>query len=336
MLALAPILCYPLGEGNAMKLGFAVKILGQPGLKSNDTRRWQNNPHLSVSLAYLRDIFVYLRQIDVHMYRMSSDLAPYVTHPDLPQFHNQIAECVDELAALGEVAKQDRLRLSFHPAAHIVLNSPDENVAHKSVADLDAQAQILDLMGLGPEAVVVLHVGGVYDDKRTAMDRFVQRHNALKESTRQRLVLENDERAYTIGDTFAIHQQTGIRLVFDQLHYLCNPTPGVPLIEALHTALSTWPEDQRPKIHYSTPRTSMIVTDKQDASGRKTRDLREPRISQHADLIDPFAFIDLLRSTLERDFDVMLECKAKDLALLRLRKHLNRLAPDLVTHYQIA
>jgi UV DNA damage endonuclease len=318
-----------------MKLGFAVKILGQPGLKSNDTRRWQNNPHLSVSLAYLRDIFIYLRQIDVHMYRMSSDLAPYVTHPDLPQFHNQIAECVDELAALGEVAKQDQLRLSFHPAAHIVLNSPDESIARKSIADLDAQAQMLDLMGLGPEAVVVLHVGGVYDDKRTAMDRFVQRYHTLKETTRQRLVLENDERAYTIGDTFAIHQQTGIRLVFDQLHYLCNPTPGASLIEALHTALGTWPEDQRPKIHYSTPRTSMIVTDKRDASGRKTRDLREPRISQHADLIDPFAFIDLLRSTSERDFDVMLECKAKDLALLRLRKHLTRLAPDLVTHYQI-
>ena len=80
-----------------MKLGFAVKVLGRPGLKSNDTRRWQNSPHLSVSLAYLRDIFVYLRQINVRMYRMSSDLAPYVTHPDLPQFHNQIAECADEL-----------------------------------------------------------------------------------------------------------------------------------------------------------------------------------------------------------------------------------------------
>ena len=44
-----------------MRLGFAVKIVGQPGLKSNDTRRWQNNPHLSVSLAYLRDILVYLQ-----------------------------------------------------------------------------------------------------------------------------------------------------------------------------------------------------------------------------------------------------------------------------------
>ena len=33
-----------------LRLGFAVKVLGQPDLKSNDTRRWQSNPHLRVSL----------------------------------------------------------------------------------------------------------------------------------------------------------------------------------------------------------------------------------------------------------------------------------------------
>jgi UV DNA damage endonuclease len=167
------------------------------------------------------------------------------------------------------------------------------------------------------------------------MDRFVQRYHNLRESTRQRLVLENDERSYTVGDTYAIHRQTGVRLVFDQLHHLCNPTPEAELIEALHLALSTWPGGQTPKIHYSTTRTSMTVVDKRDTSGKKARELREPRISHHADMIDPFAFIDLLRSIQERDFDVMLECKAKDLALLRLRRHLNHFAPDLVTRYQI-
>ena len=319
-----------------MKLGFVVKVVGKPGLKSNDTRRWQSNPHLSVSLAYLRDILGYLRQIDVRMYRMASDLAPYVTHPDLPQFHNQIAECADELAAVGAAARQDELRLSFHPGAHVVLNSPDEQVAIKSIADLDAQAQMLDLMGLGPEAVVVLHVGGLYGDKAAAMDRFVERYHGLDKATRQRLALENDERAYTVGDAFAIHQRTGIRLIYDHLHHLCNPTPGMASDDTFHLALDTWPDDQTPKIHYSTPRTSMAVVETRDESGEKRRGLREPRITQHADLIDPFAFIGLLHSARgERDFDVMLECKAKDVALLRLRRHLHRLAPELVTRYQV-
>jgi UV DNA damage endonuclease len=319
-----------------MRLGFAVKIVGQPGLKSNDTRRWQNNPHLSVSLAYLRDIFVYLQQIDVRMYRISSDLAPYVTHPDLPQFHNQIDECAKELATVGATARAQGLRLSFHPGAYVVLNSPDEDTARKAMADLQAQAQILDQMGLGPEAVINIHVGGLYQDKTAAMDRFVHRYRSLPEEARRRLVLENDDRAFHIGDTYAIHLQTGVRLVLDQLHHLCHPAPGRTLVEALTLALSTWPPEQTPKIHFSTPHTAMIAGERSDETGSRQRILRQPRLCQHADLIDPFAFIDLLRRAPGgRDFDVMLECKAKDLALLRLRRHLARLAPDLVESYHI-
>ena len=84
-----------------MRLGFAVKVAGRDDLPSNDARRFQNNPHLRVSIGYLRNIFAHLRDINVSMYRMSSDIAPYHTHPDLPQFHRQVEECADELAQLG-------------------------------------------------------------------------------------------------------------------------------------------------------------------------------------------------------------------------------------------
>ena len=83
------------------RFGFAVKVLGQNGLKSNDSRRWQSGPHLRVSLEYLHAIFDYLEKTGIRMYRMSSDIAPYATHPDLPQFHAQIAESDAEVAALG-------------------------------------------------------------------------------------------------------------------------------------------------------------------------------------------------------------------------------------------
>jgi len=320
-----------------MRLGFAVKILGKPGLKANDTRRWQNNPHLSISLAYLRDILRYLDQIQVGMYRLSSDLAPYVTHPDLPQFHNQIDECAAELAAVGRIARQQNVRLSFHPGPHTVLNSPDKGIAEKAVADLLAQTQILDRMGLGPEAVINIHVGGLYGDREAAIARFVERFLALPAAVQQRLVLENDERIYHIGDTYAIHRQTGIRLVLDQLHHLCHHPPGFSLQQALALALGTWPPDQTPKIHFSSPRTALIATGKRARAGANQPAYRLPRMSQHADLIDPFAFLDLLQRAAQapRDFDVMLECKAKDVALLRLREQLTRLAPDLVAHCQV-
>ncbi|MBC7251879.1 MAG: UV DNA damage repair endonuclease UvsE, partial [Anaerolineae bacterium] len=224
-----------------MKLGFAVKVLGEPGLKSHDTRRWQNSPHLSVSLAYLRDIFAYLRRQGITMYRMASDLAPYLTHPDLPQFHDQIEECATELEAVGQMARADGLRLSFHPSQYVVLNAQQETVAERSARTLVAQAQILDAMGLGPEAVVVIHVGGVYGDREAARQRFVTRYLRLPELARRRLVLENDDNRFSVADIAWIHRETGIRLIFDHLHF-CNYNPqGMDTIEALTTCLSTWP-----------------------------------------------------------------------------------------------
>jgi UV DNA damage endonuclease len=318
-----------------MRLGFAVQVLGRSGLKASDTRRWQNSPHLSVSLAYLRDVFAYLSHIDVYMYRMSSSLAPYATHPALPHFHSQVDDCASELAAVGELARSNALRLSIHPNAHLVLNSPDALVAERATAELRTQASILDHMGLGPEAVVVLHVGGVYGDKRAAIQRFTQRYEQLDEAARNRVVLENDDHSFTLGDVHAIHEETGVRLVYDVLHDLCNPTPGICLSHALRLALDTWPATQTPKVHYSSPSTSIRMTETQGTSGRRRR-LRLPRTIQHADLIDPFAFIAFLRALPDRPLpDVMLECRGKDLALLRLRKQLARRAPELVTRFTI-
>jgi UV DNA damage endonuclease len=319
-----------------VRLGFAVKVLGQPTLKSNDSRRWQNGPHLSVSLAYVRDILVYLRKVRIRMYRLSSDLAPYITHPDLPQFHNQVDQCLAELEEIGALARESDVRLSFHPGAHIVLNSLDDTIATRSIADLEKQAMMLDAMGLDHRAVVVLHVGGVYDDRQAAMDRFVTRWHQIPSRTRDRLVLENDARNFSVADIEHIHQRTGIRLVFDSLHHLNNNPSGLNTREALRRCLDTWPRGLRPKIHFSSPRTEMRVAEKRDTSTGKTeRVLKPPIWDQHADFVNPWEFMAFMEQARDlQDFDVMLEIKAKDLALLRLREALRRFAPEWVSKFE--
>jgi len=316
-----------------MRLGFAVKMLGQPDLKSHDTRRWQNEPHLSVSLAYVRDIFGYLDRAGICMYRLSSDLAPYLTHPGLPQFHHQIDECAAELTLVGQMAQEAGLRLSFHPSQYVVLNAVEEAIAAKSAAQITALAQMLEAMGLGAEAVVVVHLGGVYGDKKSAMERFVTRYERLPAVARQRLVLENDDTSYSVGDIHHIHQQTGLQLVFDYLHFLNYNPEGLSLVEALALSLDTWPADVTPKIHFSSPCTAMRTVERTNPdTGKRRMVLRPPRPTQHADFIDPFAFSAFLRQVQGlRDFDVMLEAKAKDLALLRLRDALCRFAPGLLS-----
>lgn len=314
-----------------MRVGFGVKVLGRPGLKSHDSRRWQNNPHLSVSLAYLRDIFEYLKQHDIRMYRMSSELAPYVTHPDLPEFHHQIDECTRELALAGQMAREAGLRLSFHPKAHIVLSSPDPDLAQRSAGELLALARILDAMGLGREAVIAVHVGGAYDDKTAAAARFVQRFMRLPAFVCRRLALEHDDSLFSLADTFRIHEQTGIPLVFDYLHWRCHNPEGLELTEALNMALDTWPADVRPKVHFSSPRTEMRIVRRSDnQTGESCNVIRPPLPTQHADFAHPFEFASFLRTSQgRREFDIMLELKAQDLALLRLRDDLKQFAPEL-------
>jgi UV DNA damage endonuclease len=316
-----------------VRLGFPVKILGQPELKSHDTRRWQNHPHLSVSLAYLRDIFLYLDRQDIRMYRMAADLAPYASHPDLQQFHSQVGECTRELAELGRMADAFDLRLSFHLPAAVVLNALDENIARQAARQIKIHTSILDGLGLGREAVVVGHVGGLYGDKDKALARFVECYRRLPSRARRRLVLENDDGRFSVADTLWIHQETGIPLVFDFLHFQNHNPEGMSTAEALEHCLLSWPPGIKPKVHFSSPRTAMRLLEPKAGNRRTARRLlRAPRPRQHADFADPFRFCSFVRQAMMQelpDFDVMLEAKAKDLALLHLREQVARFACDI-------
>ncbi len=321
-----------------MRLGFAVKVLGRADLKSHDTRRWQSSPHLSVSLQYLREILLYLREVGIGMYRMSSDLAPYLTHPDLPQFHGQLDECRAELAAVGALAREYGIRLSVHPGPYVVLNSADEEVARKARVDVSMQARLLDLMGLGPEAVVVVHGGTGIGGMPAAADRFVRSFRELPPAVQERLTLENDEAVFSIPDVLRVHEQTGVKVVFDLLHFHNHNPARLSTGEAVRAALETWPARITPKIHLSSPRTEMRIEQRKDpASGRRMPVVRPPQWTQHSDFANPFEAIGFLRECLAaglRPFDIMLEVKSKDAGLLRLREDLARFAPELAEVWQ--
>ena len=319
------------------RLGFPVKVMGVPGMKSNDTRRWQSNPHLKVSLEHVDRVLDYVHRRRIDMYRLSSDLAPYATHPDMPQFHGMVAESDAELAAIGAKARALDSRLSFHPSQFVLLNSPDLEITRKSIWDLSSQAEMLDRMGLGPEAVLVTHVGGVYDDRETSRARSVETWRSLPEPVRRRLVLENDDLRFSAADVLWIHEHTGVRLVFDYQHFWCLNPERLDMIDTLRAMLRTWPAGTRPKIHFSSPRTELrSLTRVNRKSKRKETVLMPPVWTGHADYINPFEFARFMRDAAGLEFDVMLEAKAKDLALLKLRPDLLRYAPDVAARFGLA
>ncbi|HEU0013125.1 MAG TPA: UV DNA damage repair endonuclease UvsE [Longimicrobium sp.] len=300
------------------RLGFAVKVVGREGLKSNDARRWRSGPHLRTSIGYLRAILDYLDRVDIRMYRLSSDFAPYCTHPDLPQFHGQIAECQGELAEAGAVARGHGIRLSLHPSQYVLLSALDPAINARGIADVNAQAELLDALEQGPEAVVVLHLGGAYGDKEAAMRRFAENHARLSEPGRRRLVIENDETLYTVQDCLRVHEAVGVPVIFDHQHHLLNPGT-LALGDAARAALRTWPAGVQPKVHFSSPRldSRMVMRGRKEVPA-------PPLLSQHADYVHPWEFAAFLRTVGPAPFDVMLEAKMKDAALLKLRGDLDR------------
>lgn len=314
-----------------MRLGFPVRVFGRRGLRAYDTRRPRNAPHLSVSLVHLRDVFAYLRAIDVRFYRLSADLAPFNTHPQLPQFHHQIEECEAELAAVGALAREQELRLTIHAPLHVQLAADEPQLAAQGIETLRSLAALLDAMHLDLDAVIVVHVGGLYGAEDYTIGRWVARWERLPPAVQRRIALEHDDHGPSLGTTLRVHAATGVPLVFDHLHFCLNNPERWSVAEGIAVALATWPHDRMPKLHFSSPRTELRVVERADPDrGRRRWLLSSPRPGHHADFLNPWEFATFVRAADDaRPFDVMLEAKASDLALLRLRHDLARYAPDV-------
>jgi len=247
-----------------------------------------------------------------------------------------VAESDAELRAIGTQAKQLDIRLSFHPSQFVLLNSPNPELTRRSIWDLSSQAEMLDRMELGPEAVLVTHVGGTYGDVPASRARWAETWPTLPEHVRQRLVLEHDDIRFSAADVLWIHERTGVSLIFDYQHFWCLNPERLEMVETIRRILGTWPNGTRPKLHYSSPRTELRTLKRRDKTTRRLKTVHLPPIwTGHADFTNPFEFTRFIRDCEGLVFDVMLESKAKDLSLLRLRPDLLRYAPDIAGRFGI-
>lgn len=303
-----------------MRLGFAGGILGEPNLPSFDGSRGDQIAHLSVSLAHIRDIFGYLERKQIRMYRLSTRLLPGMGLIESGEFDRQMVECREELAWLGRLAQGQSIRLSFHAGIPASLGSISPELAAGARREIERLALLLDAMGLGPEAVVVTHLG-------VEITRAIAGILALSPSARARVALENGDRQGSLLQTWHVARQVDVPVVFDVLHHLnCNPE-RIPVHTALGLALRSWQPGIVPKVHYSSPRTELRHIRRRDpASGKIERFLAPPLWHQHADYINPFEFLAFRRIAQDLpDFDILVEARAGDLAVLRLAEDITRL-----------
>lgn len=257
---------------------------------------------IGANLADLERVFAFNAEHGIHLYRMSSQVVPFASHPK-----NSLAwwdEFAEPLGRLKAMATANPLRVSMHPGQYTVLNSPNPAVVAASIAELEAAARLIDAVQEDSTGKIVLHVGGAYDDRAASLRRFEENAKRLSEAVRRRLVIENDDTVYSTGEVLALSESTGFPVVFDWFHHTIRPSDDPDHARLIARVFATWrPEDGVPKVHLSS----------QAPGGR---------VGHHAEYVEPADLAAFLEHAPDRPFDLMLEAKKKDLALLRFREQL--------------
>ena len=186
------------------------------------------------------------------------------------------------------------MRISLHPDQFVVLNSPNPDIVRRSIAELVYQGTMLDLMGLDSTAKLQIHLGGLYGDRDAAIARFIATFHTLPPAVQVRLVVENDDRLFSLRDCLRLHAATGTPILFDNFHHECL-NHGEPMAEALRMAASTW----------HPARDGVLMMDYSSQSPGERR-------GKHVSSIEEDWFREFLRELHGLDVDIMLEIKDKE------------------------
>ncbi|MDW8032074.1 MAG: UV DNA damage repair endonuclease UvsE [Aquificaceae bacterium] len=229
------------------------------------------------------------------IFRLGSEFIPFASHET---FKREWLKPIEEgLVEFSKTLKQYPIRITMHPGQFVVLSSPRRDVVDSSLKELEYHFWLLDTLGVGEEGTVVIHLGGVYGDKQESIKRF---KGVLSSNTwlLKRLVVENDERHYTVKDL--LEAELPIPIVYDHYHNSLNPSTFEP-----KDVLQTWKE-RVPEFHLS------------------SKPEGKHRFGEHGDWIKLEDFLDFVQCFGSNRVDTVIEVKKKELAVKRLMEDFSR------------
>lgn len=213
----------------------------------------------------------------------------------------------DDFAKIGKKIKENNIRVSMHPGQYTIINSPIKTVVDNSIKDLIYHSRILELLKTDNTSKIVLHIGGVYKDKESSLQSFIENFKLLPENVQKRMVIENDDRSYNISDVLNVSKEIKIPVIFDNLHHKINPPEEYKTdkewIEICNKTFKE--EDGVQKIHYS----------QQDI---------ERKIGAHSKSIDPDLFLEWYETIGSENIDIMFEVKDKNISVLNVRNYIEK------------
>lgn len=254
------------------------------------------------NLEDLEKIIDYNIANNIHFYRMSPKLIPLATHKEVD--FEYVKKYKEEFERIGKKISSSKMRVDIHPDQFCVLNSVNKEVIENSVRILEYCVNLLDALKI-EDKVIVLHIGGNTFGKDKSIARFVSQYKKLELRIRECIAIENDDKIFNIEDCIKLSKRIGVPIVLDCHHHTCN-SGGINLSDYLEEVFQSWNE-RMPKVHFSSPK------------NHTKKDFRS-----HHDYIDEKEFIKFIEicKKSNKDFDIMIEAKAKDEALFRLVRQL--------------
>lgn len=287
-----------------MSIGYACLTKGVPEANYKTCRKANATEEnlkklIEHNLHVLDTMIEYNHQEGIRLFRISSDIIPFgsdyaVNNLDWPSLFEPL------FTKIGNKIRDYGIRVSMHPGQYTVLNSPREEVVIRAIDDLRYHTLFLDSLGVDSEHKIILHIGGVYNDKEIAIERFCRVYGQLDQGIKNRLIIENDDRSYTIKEVLAISEKTGAPVVYDNLHHAINGgSESHPDSYWINLAKQTWKEkDGRAKVHYS----------QQQLNGRE---------GSHSQFIRIDEFMNYYEDVSPCEVDIMLEVKDKNLSAVK-------------------
>jgi UV DNA damage repair endonuclease len=267
------------------RIGFACKWIDGPsqidGIKQTDnckqyntggtTVAWLNRQSKDVAEQKLWDLMVgnieatrklveKVGTLDdrLRMVRISSDILPVYTEPSWSYFWrlpDVIRYCEQHFRTVGDDARRNNVRLSFHPGQFTVLASDNPDIVTRSIEEFEYHVDMARWMGYGQtfqDFKINVHIAGRLgpDGIRAVLGR-------LTPEARNTLTIENEEISYGLDDCLSISDV--VPIVLDIHHHWVREGEYIGHNDdRVKKVVDSW-RGVRPTMHYSVSREDILT-----------------------------------------------------------------------------
>lgn len=256
----------------------------------------------------------------LRMVRLTSDMMTGYTHSDWEHFYKRpdVVSHLERLfAPIGELARANDVRLSFHPGQFTVLASETDSIVDNSIKEFEYHVDMARYMGYGKtfqDFKINVHISG-----RRGPQGIKDVLGRLSPEARNCITIENDEMSWGLDSSLELADHCA--LVLDIHHHWINTGEYIQSTDdRLKRVIDSW-RGVRPAIHYSVSREDEMqnhcAKTMPDLNTLLSKGHKKQKLRAHSEYYWNEAVNEWAMSHWEWA-DVMCESKAKNLASFTL------------------